>query len=65
MKVITLRLSDDLASKLAERKQFTLVPTEAFIRSAINLALFADDQSANRNASKREPIQYALRQETR
>jgi len=38
-KAITVRLPDELAARLAERKKRTLVPTEAFIRRVIEEAL--------------------------
>ena len=41
-KAITLRLTDELAARLAERKKRTLVPTEAWIRQLIEKALVHD-----------------------
>jgi predicted transcriptional regulator len=38
-KVITVRLTDELAARLADRKKRTLVPTEAFMRRAVEDAL--------------------------
>jgi hypothetical protein len=41
-KAITIRLSEEQAAILAERKKRTLVPTEAFVRSLIEQALKAE-----------------------
>jgi hypothetical protein len=62
---IVLRLTQEMFIRLTENRRMTGVPVSEYIRRAINLTLFADCQSANRNADKREPVQYALKRETR
>lgn len=55
MKTITVRLSDDVAVALTDRKKRTLVPTEAFVRRAIDAALgrpITDDEPEEQN----EPV---------
>ena len=43
-RTITVRLTDEQAAKLADRKKRTLVPTEAFIRRVIEDALQKEEQ---------------------
>jgi hypothetical protein len=42
MKTMVIRLTEEQATKLADRKKRTLVPTEAFVRSLIEQALKAE-----------------------
>jgi len=44
-KAITVRLTDEVAATLAERKKKTLVPTEAYIRRLIEDALTAEQKA--------------------
>jgi hypothetical protein len=53
---ILLRLTSEMLAQLIENRRVTGCNVSEFIRRAINLALFADQQSANRNAAKREPV---------
>ena len=64
-KALLVRLPTDLHEQLRQNRQRTGTSAAEYIRRAVRLALFADDQSANRNAAKREPVQYALKAETR
>jgi predicted DNA-binding protein len=41
-KAITIRLTEEQAAQLDNRKKRTLVPTEAFVRSLIEQALKAE-----------------------
>jgi Arc/MetJ-type ribon-helix-helix transcriptional regulator len=54
---ILLRLTSEMLAQLIENRRMTGCNVSEFIRRAVNLALFADKQSANQNAAKREPAQ--------
>ena len=56
-KPIVLRICPELHAALKQNRAVTGVSVSEFCRRAIRLALFADAQSANRNADKREPAQ--------
>ena len=53
---IVLRLTQEMFVQLTENRRMTGVPVSEFIRRAISLAMFADNQAANRNAEKTRAI---------
>jgi hypothetical protein len=55
---IVLRLTQEMFVRLAENRRMTGISVSEYCRRAVNLALFADAQAANRNADKSEPAQY-------
>lgn len=55
MKSIVIRVTPELHAALKAKKAETGVPTEVFVRSAINMALYGDRQ-AQRGSGKRTPI---------
>jgi len=65
MKALLVRMPDELFAQLKHNRQMTGTNMAEYIRRAVRLALFGDAQSANRDADKREPVRYALAQETR
>ena len=58
MKALLVRLPDDLHDKLMQNRAMTRTNASEFIRRAVRLALFADQQAANRNADRREQPQF-------
>ena len=53
---VVLRLTQEMFEQLTENRRMAGVPVSEFIRRAISLAMFADNQAANRNAEKTRAI---------